>query len=225
MCLLAPQAVKKVNCGGTETLWRRPFVECSVNLLCQRLAKLDSPLVKTVHAPQEPAYHRHMLIKRQQPADGKGRAGLPADHARRTVSGKMAVRFGLVRAADGQRLGLGQRVRCQHPMACRPVTVQVQPGWAQRQQAVDLAGTRASAKSQESSEASAVAEHVTLIFAPPARLYYVGHTKAHLEERGFRCVQWLHKPDAHEMARLDLEGRGERRVMIVWYTTAFPTVS
>ena len=48
----------------------------------------------------------------------------------------MAVRFGLVRAADGQRLGLGQRVRRQHPVACRPVTVQMQPGRAQRQQNV-----------------------------------------------------------------------------------------
>ncbi|MDA8582800.1 hypothetical protein N9L68_01180 [bacterium] len=72
-------------------------------------------------------------------------------------------------------------------------------GWAQRQQAVDLAGT---------SEATAVAEHVTLIFAPPARLYYVGHTKDHLEERGFRCVKWLRTPDAHEMAHLDQEQRG-----------------
>ena len=88
-------------------------------------------------------------------------------------------------------------------------------GRAQWQEAVDLAGT---------SEATAVAQHVALIFSPPARLYFVDHTKKHLEQRGFRCVKWLRTPDAHEMAYLDQAERGERRVMILWYMTVFPTV-
>ena len=37
-------------------------------------------------------------------------------------------------------------------------------------------------------------------------------------------MQWLRTPDAHEMAHLDPEGRGERRVLVVWYMTVFPAV-
>ena len=42
------------------------------------------------------------------------------------------------------------------------------------------------------------------------------------EARG--CVKWLRTPDAHELAPLDPEQKGERRVMMLWYVTVFPTV-
>ena len=65
---------------------------------------------------------------------------------------------------------------------------------------------------------------VSLVFAPPKRLYYVRHTMKHLHERGFPDIMWLRTPDADEIQHLDPDRQARRRVMIVFYTTILPAV-
>ena len=65
---------------------------------------------------------------------------------------------------------------------------------------------------------------VTLVMAPPKRLYYARHTMLHLEGRGFPHLRWLRTPDATELASFDSEQKANRRVMILYYTTVLPTV-
>ena len=46
----------------------------------------------------------------------------------------------------------------------------------------------------------------------------------HLHHQGFPAIRWLRTPDAHELKVLDPEGKPEKRLLIIYYTTLFPAI-
>ena len=62
------------------------------------------------------------------------------------------------------------------------------------------------------------------MIGPPSRVAYVKQTMQHLWDRNFPDIRWLRTPDAHELRELDPEGKPEKRLFMIYYTTLFPAV-
>ena len=65
---------------------------------------------------------------------------------------------------------------------------------------------------------------MTLVIGPPSRLPYVKQTMLHLRQKGFPQIRWLRTPGADELKQQDPEGKPEKRLLIIYYTTLFPAV-
>ena len=66
---------------------------------------------------------------------------------------------------------------------------------------------------------------MTLVIGPPSRLPYVKQTMLHLRQKGFPQIRWLRTPGADELKQQDPEGKPEKRLLIIYYTTVFPAVA